>query len=186
MPTPLGHSLVGLAVFTLTADKRKKLLSRENMGLLALCLVAANLPDVDFFHLGNNGLEVSGKHHHGATHSIGFALFIGAAVGLWGRVRGNSHALKLALITAGLIIAHATSDIFCIDTYAINGIGVPILWPLSSEFFMVPLFESMNRDDPFSMKSILALISETAIYGMLAMSAFIWRRKKKTGDTSAG
>ncbi|VAX23628.1 hypothetical protein MNBD_NITROSPINAE01-381, partial [hydrothermal vent metagenome] len=54
MPTPVGHSLIGLAVFTLVADRRKKLLSRENIGLLALCLVASNLPDIDFFHLGDN------------------------------------------------------------------------------------------------------------------------------------
>ena len=68
MPSPIAHSLAGVALYQVRPERRHQL------ALLALLVVAANLPDLDFIPgmiMGN-----ADRYHHGPSHS----LFVGFEV----------------------------------------------------------------------------------------------------------
>src|SRR5688500_4075005 len=77
MATPVGHSLAGYAVYRSCAARE----SLRPMHALLLCIVMANLPDVDFLPgilAGRPAL-----YHQGITHSLAAALLVPlAAAGL--------------------------------------------------------------------------------------------------------
>lgn len=178
MPTPLGHALAGLAVHAACQDKKPLALNRENAGWAALAIVASLAPDLDFFHLSEGGLTVSGLWHHGVTHSMGFALAAGAAVALWARVRGRPDSLKVFIVVAGAWTLHVLADLLNVDQYPENGIGLPALWPLSDKFYILPILPGVNRAEPFTSASLGAFAIEAALFGALALAALAWKTKK--------
>ncbi len=179
MPTPLGHSLAGLAIWA--ADRRPVNLSnaftRENLGWAVYCIAVSNAPDLDFIHLQDGALAITDKYHHGISHSVGFALGFGVLAWLWGVIRARADALRLFVVTSMLYGLHVFLDIFSIDTYPVNGIGVPALWPFSDKYFVVQLIHSADRTNPFSFYSLKALALEVAICGLFLLGAIIWNRR---------
>ena len=190
MPTPLGHTLTGLAVWAVARKpvSIKDAITRENAGWAALCVLAANLPDADFIYFADGALKVSGKYHHGVTHSIGFAAAMAAMAGLWAWGRKSvsqrpeaafapNPALAAAVMAIGALI-HVSLDFFGVDTNPENGIGMPFFWPFSGEYSHFPVFEGVDRTKPFSIQTAVAVAKEALMFGAALALALLYARLK--------
>jgi len=178
MPTPVGHTLAGLAIWSLVekpSSVRGSFKGRCAYWML-FCVVASNIPDADFILWDGNGFALSGLYHHGATHSIGFALGLGAVAGGWMWARGSDMAMKVFVLTSLLYATHVFMDILVVDTYYPNGVGAPALWPISGVYLIIPLMPGVSRGDPFSPSSVWAMFLEIIVYGAVFMAAVIWSR----------
>lgn len=115
--TPLGHA--GVGVVLAHADRR--------LWLSALVL-GAMLPDIDFVLVWAPQFNA---WHRVITHNLLFVAVSSIALGLaLARRRARAPtAAMLALALGGL--SHLAIDA-CMDANASNGIGVALLWPLSS------------------------------------------------------
>ncbi|MDH5511268.1 MAG: metal-dependent hydrolase [Nitrospinota bacterium] len=190
MPTPIGHALAGLAVWSMARKPAslKEAFTRENAGWAALCVLAANLPDADFINLTGGGLTVSGRYHHGLTHSIGFAILVGALAGGWAWMRRASREpglrpmapdpIAVFHLTSLCILTHVSLDVFSVDTYAPNGIGLPLLWPLDGSNFIVPWIDGVDRTDYFTVKSAVIIAKETLSLGALFLVVTLYAARR--------
>lgn len=151
----------------------------ENLKWAAFCVVVANVPDLDFFSWSDGRIVISGLRHHGVTHSMGFAVLFAAVAGLYAMLRSGAYdlATKVFKLTLALYASHVFVDVFCVDTYAANGIGVPMLWPVTGQYFIIPVFSSMDRAAPLALHSITALLTETVFFGAILAAA--WRYGEK-------
>ena len=102
----LTHSLVGLAA-------AKAGLERRSPYATFVCVVAANLPDIDILALAG-GPAFYLKHHRGITHSIAgtlalavaFPLLFCAAERVWARARGRDARARLkGLLVCSLLLS---------------------------------------------------------------------------------
>lgn len=190
MPTPLGHALAGLAVWSIARKPAsvKEAITRENVGWAALCVLAANLPDADFIHLTGGALTLSGKYHHGLTHSIGFAVLIGALVGGWAWMRRAMrdpglrpmapNPIAVFHLVSLCILTHALLDVFSVDTYAPNGIGLPLLWPLNGDNFIVPWIDGVDRTAFISVETAVIVAKETLSLGALFLVVTVYSARR--------
>ncbi len=65
--------------------------------------------------------------HRGASHSIAFALGMGALAGLWGKLR-LGHGLALAIVAGVTVLSHPL-----LDAMTDGGFGVALYWPWDTE-----------------------------------------------------
>ncbi len=126
MPT-IGHLAVGLAV-SRAAERR----GTRMAGVIALFVGAAYLPDVDgigtFF-----GVPYGGTFgHRGAFHSLTFAavcMLLAYAV-----PRSPARGRVVMSLAVGAVVAsHGI-----LDAFTDGGMGVALLWPLSSSRYFAP------------------------------------------------
>jgi membrane-bound metal-dependent hydrolase YbcI (DUF457 family) len=115
-------------------------------------VAAAVAPDLDFL-LGRHNME---------THSLGAALFAGAAVWAWKRNTRLAIAVTLAWAS------HVLFDWLGSDTTP--PLGVMALWPLSSEYYFSNafFFEAISRRywlDNFITHNVWAVTLEILILG---------------------
>ena len=190
MPTPIGHTLAGLAVWSLARKPTsiKEAFTKENAGWAALCVLAANLPDTDFIHLSEGALTLSGRYHHGVTHSIGFAILIGALGGGWvwmRRVTRDPGPRQMAPnpvavfhLISFCVLTHVFLDVFSVDTYAPNGIGLPLLWPLDGNNFIVPWIDGVDRTNFISVETAVIIAKETVSLGPIFLAVTIYSARK--------
>jgi membrane-bound metal-dependent hydrolase YbcI (DUF457 family) len=179
MPSPIGHSLSGLVLYSLWSrvSKPGRESPRGNRILWAAAFVAfANIPDFDFLVLTRDGLEYNDLFHHGPSHSIGFAVLCGIVAFLAVAVRHGGRTGGKAFLVAFLgVTTHAVLDYFGIDEYPDNGIGLPLLFPFTQEYFIFPraFFPIVHRDDPISWNNFLAVSFE--VFSFLAVLGFLHR-----------
>ncbi len=101
------------------------------IGVLSL----SRVPDVD--------LRLPFVSHRGVTHTMAFALAVGAALGgaaaLLGRQAGLGDALVPFAAFVGVygIVAHLAADV-------VTPSGVPLLWPLSRRRYSLGLVRAGN------------------------------------------
>ena len=129
MPTPVGHSLAGLAVH-LTSPRER---GRERLVLAAFLIGLANLPDIDLvpgYFIGEPR-----AFHWGATHSLFAALCAGLVSGSLARWLDRPFAPFFALATAAYG-SHIVLDLLLGP--GAPSIGLQVLWPFSTERFMAP------------------------------------------------
>jgi len=127
VPTPIGHSLGGLAVYLAARWPEK------DWFLLGAVVVSALLPDLDFAITPFAGQS----YHHYFTHSLGFtALFAGIAYLVMKRVGRKSPGRDAAIVTAAYL-SHIILDVLTTDTT--SPFGVQLLWPFSNAFFISPV-----------------------------------------------
>lgn len=189
MPTPIGHSLAGLATLAL-GKKNSAKPTRENLEWAALLVAASVAPDLDFIHWTGEGMTLTARYHHGFTHSIGFAICVGAAVGLWARLRGSGEALRaFALVTIAYSL-HVFLDLLNVDSYPANGIGLPAFWPLTGEYYIIGVMGGIDRSDPLTIRTLKTLAYELFFFGPITLAAFVLRikmearRRENTGALS--
>lgn len=124
MPTIFSHAIFASALGTTfpSAD-----LGRRFWILTAL---AAILPDFDVvaFYFGISYANLFG--HRGITHSLVFAIVIGALIPRLFFARVEVPWWKLALYFAGITFSHPILDMF-----TNGGLGVALLAPFSNERF---------------------------------------------------
>ncbi len=200
MATPIGHALAGAIVY---AGFRRAGWKTPSM---IAAIVAANLPDIDFFP----GLFVHAlrKYHHGVTHSIG-AVVVGAvllaAVWMLARrlrlrrlelpflKRGDTRPastttgigfLRLTLFFGACILSHVLIDYITVDRGGL--IGIPLLWPFGKAFYIAvyPIFGDVWRAPLFSKKVIIhnlcnVIVEVIAFVPILVLLLYFRRRKEE-------
>jgi membrane-bound metal-dependent hydrolase YbcI (DUF457 family) len=171
MPTPIGHALGGVVVGLLAAGPPRstgwRRPDRASQAFLMTCAAAACLPDIDFLW-GRHNME---------THSVGFAVLVGAAVFLWRR------SGRLAVACAVAVISHIAFD--WLGSEDSPPLGVMALWPLSSNFYFAHayVFEAISRRywlPNFVPHNLLAVAREIAIVGPAAAALWWWRFRQQT------
>jgi inner membrane protein len=130
MATPVGHSLAGYLVFSLSGERQGP--RKVRWLLFYICL--ANAADLDF--LPGTLLGRPALYHQGISHSLGFALVVSLAVAGICRRWAKSFAAIFAL-SCTAYVSHLVIDFLGADTRP--PYGIPILWPLSGEYFIAPI-----------------------------------------------
>jgi membrane-bound metal-dependent hydrolase YbcI (DUF457 family) len=127
MPSPVGHAIAGVAAAWLVAGA-PALTPATFWREAALFGALGALPDID--------LLVGA--HSGPTHSLGAAVVVGMAAGLWaGRWRGHRrpglHRLTFAVACLAAYASHLLLDWLGRDSSP--PIGIMALWPVSRDYF---------------------------------------------------
>lgn len=144
MPSPVGHTIAGLAGFFLIHPHLKK---RQKLPLLGWAIFVANSPDLDMIP----GLILAGDpalFHRQATHSItaAIAAVLLTVVGL--RLNKIGDRQTWGLWIALLYFSHIFLDMLVTDT--IPPAGVQALWPFTSDYFISPvtIFAGFDYNNP--------------------------------------
>lgn len=190
MPSPVGHALGGLIVALVFAPitprqaqheghegheglnnswRRVLRVPRAWWPVVGWCTVASCLPDVDF----------AWGRHNMETHSVGFAVMLGAATLVWRRSATVALACTLAVST------HVLFDWLGSDDQA--PLGVMALWPLSSDFFYADawVFGAISRHywrSDFVLQNVLAVLRELAILSPMVAALWFYRREKSARE----
>jgi membrane-bound metal-dependent hydrolase YbcI (DUF457 family) len=148
MPTPVGHSLISLAIGAGYLLPRAPLgvqfqAARRRAGLLAGAVVVGNLPDIDYLPGILEGYL--NAYHHAYTHSIGWAVLVGAGLWLLWRARDPGVDGWAGLFLIALLVAHLLADLVTADGLA--PFGIMLGWPLDSGFWYSPwlLFPAVHK-----------------------------------------
>ena len=164
--TPLGHIAIG---YTSQSLSHKLLLPALITGSL--------LPDIDFLLLP---LEAFNSLHRSFTHSLAFIVPAAAILTAFPQIR-RKKAFFLSMLIGGLMHLFADS---VIDNNATNGVGVPLLYPISEAFFSpfnlafpTPDFQA-GWSKPLQQLDYSArdMIWEVPFY---AMAGWIWWKKQR-------
>ncbi|MGD9975064.1 MAG: metal-dependent hydrolase [Desulfatirhabdiaceae bacterium] len=149
MASPVGHTLAALIGYAATVNCWN---SKPKYGTLAMYVLAANLPDIDF--LPGIFLGDPGRFHHGITHSIGAAILFGVIVWIVQRIR-TQRAVYMAMALSALYGSHLIIDWMTADYRP--PFGSPLLWPFSMEryHFPVSIFINIERKAFLSLPTIL-------------------------------
>ena len=126
MPTILTHPAVPIAAGLALGGKR--IPGR----LMAIGVIASIVPDLDVlaFRLGIAYAAPFG--HRGFSHSILFALMLGALAVL------AAPGLRVRRPIAGLFVFLATLSHGLLDMLTTGGMGVALFWPLSDTRYFAP------------------------------------------------
>jgi membrane-bound metal-dependent hydrolase YbcI (DUF457 family) len=173
MPTPIGHSLFGTAVYLLSTGKP---LNRQALPGIVACAALANLPDVDFAPVAALGFSAVKTYHQVYTHNLGFclaaALVIATAAALWRK----RPFIPLFALTFLLVYSHVVFDALGYDGNP--PFGVQLFWPLTDAYFMSPVFLFVGAAkgsfrDLFSLWNFFAILIELAV--LLPATIFLAR-----------
>jgi membrane-bound metal-dependent hydrolase YbcI (DUF457 family) len=173
MPSPLGHTLAGLAVHALVARRKEDLWSLPRA---AVTVGAALAPDLDLV-----ARFVDGRNHHQMqSHSIGFALMAALGAALLARLAGWPRPGALGA-SAGLAwLSHVLLDYLGEDTHP--PIGLMALWPFTRAFFHFPhpVFLDIGRTLEWRtvVHDALAALVELALLAPLCFMAWRWRLRR--------
>lgn len=181
MPTPIGHSIAGLAISCGAGLK----LTAKNYDIIIASFFAANAPDLDFLfgYLSGN----PNKYHHQFTHSIFFALLMGLGLALL-LIRKESHRfVKLAIYFFVLNFVHLGLDFVTLDTSA--PFGEMLLWPVSNSYYISPyvIFSDVQRASTsgdffislFSKHNFITILIELGLTIPILVIGIIIGRKKR-------
>lgn len=182
MPSPIGHTLAGLAVGWLSERTRphsgRRL--RDSLSPLVLgCAFVAAIPDADllFPHF-----------HRTATHSVTATVFLLIIVaGVTGQVT-RPPAWMWALALAGAHSTHLLLDWLGTDRFPPP--GLQMLWPFSDHFFysgadlFPPVERRVWRPEALGMNAYAAAW-ELLIVGPPAAVAWLLRRRRRAATPAA-
>lgn len=149
MPSPVGHSLIGLAIglawLVPRQDPRElgATLWRKRFPL-AGAVALANAPDVDYVP----GLFTGdwNAYHHFYTHTPGWCVLVAAGIWCAGRAIAGWPLRHLVWIFA-LTMSHIAADFVTADGRP--PIGIMSLWPFEDGFHISPvtLFWRLHKRD---------------------------------------
>lgn len=134
MPSPLGHSLLGLVSADIVA--RESGLT-PSLALWVGALALSNAPDLDWLAVVY-GCPTR-RVHRNASHSL-LALTIGMAglAGAWRAWRDGPDA-RLYLAWTAALLSHPLLDVVTTSSAsAARGFGIPLLWPLTKRRWALP------------------------------------------------
>lgn len=174
MPSPIAHSVSGYVLTHLPVVKNAipSRLWPITPAAAIYSLLVANLPDLDFVGQLLTGLQL----HRGPSHSLLAALIVsGLLAWLVHRYRPQSSYGILFSLTFGLYGSHLLLDLF-----TAGGRGIPLLWPLSSQYFQSPfaLFPGVHYSRGLWDNSHLIFIGAELIYSLILLSGLqIWKAR---------
>jgi inner membrane protein len=146
MASPIGHGLMGYAVYRATVSAKRE----DRRALLWLCVGLAVVPDFDFIPgivLGQPAL-----YHQGLSHSLGFAVVVSSGIAVaYSRNRGTFWADWGRFFLA--YASHLLIDMFGPDRRP--PYGIPVLWPVSDAHYHAPfqVFWGVNHAQETSTKT---------------------------------
>jgi membrane-bound metal-dependent hydrolase YbcI (DUF457 family) len=177
LATPVGHALAGVALGWGLTWRRPLLGPGRDVLLFAL---VAQLPDLDF--IPGLLMGVPAAFHHEQSHSLGAACLAAGLAALWGRRQGQAGRWGLAVGLSYFL--HVLIDWATMDFRP--PLGVPLWWPLSSEYFLAasPIFLDVKRGAPdweLLAHTTKAFARELLILGppFLLLGWFSLRRQKR-------
>jgi inner membrane protein len=91
------------------------------------------LPDADVVGLSLGVPYGAAWGHRGATHSLVFALMVGAGVALMARARRRS-VLRVSILATLVVASHGV-----LDTLTNGGLGCALLWPFADTRYFSPV-----------------------------------------------
>jgi inner membrane protein len=175
MPSPIGHSLMGYVIYRAAAHR----VTRDGWSQIGLCVLAANVPDLDFVP----GLLVGdlSHYHHGPSHSLFFGFVFALVVSIF-----CSRRLHMFLIVSSLYCSHVLLDYLVRDPSFPH--GVPLFWPFADEYYMASFaFLSgvqYQRDAAesiqqlfFSKHNVLTMFMEVLVLSPLLVLTFVRDKK---------
>lgn len=173
MPSPVGHGLMGVAIYSATVPRRRAL---HAWGFLALCGGFSLLPDLDFVIPAMFGrINVTLWAHRSFTHTVFFAL--GAATLWFGaarliRPRSKAAGIGVAVVILLCLLAHIGLDILNEDTRP--PFGVEVFWPAWSKAFywnvgLLPSVEKYTYADLVSWHNVTVALTEIGLFGALIL-----------------
>lgn len=165
MPSPVGHTVVGL---TLAAGRilprcrwsELGARAREHAGLILFTVFLALLPDIDYLPGALRGDW--NAYHHGYTHTILWSALVSAGIwSLWRAFRPVEPRMWLYIFI--VLLSHPLADLFSADASAPQ--GMMLFWPLSDAYYISPksLFLRLYKDEfseVFQWKNLLAVVVE--------------------------
>lgn len=170
MSAPLSHSFCG---FLFYPDTTKHLFSNRIYAASYIVLFS-NFPDYDFLI----GLVLGDLlwGHRLFTHTIFFPLVVGLIAGMGGVVL-HKKFLPGFTLTAALVGVHILLDYLSFDYEPMNGIGVPLFWPFSTNYYNFPFHPIADYflTDPSNL-SVFLINNE--LYYMAIFFGFMFVRKR--------
>ena len=167
MPSPIGHSLTGFALYWALEGAQRPALTRSDLVLCGLTVIAANLPDLDFLL----NIATGRNYHAGFTHSL-LAVAV-VALGAWvlSYVCKQRWARRVALLVGLGVLSHVLLDSLAADT--VTPLGIALLWPFTDWRFVSPvaLLPQIVWQDPTDICNMPALAIEAMVF--LAMTALV-------------
>ena len=166
MPTPIGHSIIGLGVALGFSPGRRLKDIVGDRRTLALALALANLSDLDLL-VGLLAYGSAARYHGLFMHSVFFAVAVAGLVTLvpWPAVSAwRRFALALALL-----LSHPLADMLQAPWGAglFAGLGVRVFSPLSDERWTFPVslllgVEHQTWRQLLSVRSAVVILLELA------------------------
>ena len=187
MPSPIGHSLIGLTVANLPLKKQLY----QSVFWLGYVVIVANVADLDFvpgWFIGDMN-----RYHHGISHSIGAAIIF-AIFCAFAAKHMKLMARRVFMITVLVYFSHLLGDYLGVDRS--EPYGAPFLWPISNEYYLSPIqiFHPIKHGNPgegnssvfadiFSHPNMIAAAIEVIIITPLwLITLWLSRRKKSSGS----
>ncbi|CAN5602596.1 hypothetical protein BH23CYA1_BH23CYA1_23710 [soil metagenome] len=174
MPSPIAHSVSGYVLTRLPIAKNiiPSRIWPITPAAALYSLFVANLPDLDFLGQLLTGLQL----HRGPSHSLLAALTVsGLLAWLVHHYRRQSSYGTVFSFTFGLYGSHLLLDLF-----TAGGRGIPLLWPLSSQYFRSPfaLFPGVHYSRGLWDNSHLIFIGAELLYSLILLSGLqIWKAR---------
>ena len=154
MPSPIAHSIVGLSISSNSEKGVKNIFKNRFLNYLLIIFVSV-VPDFDIIPGFFVGLP--SKYHHGMTHSffsgIVFALLFSLLIYLFKK----RYFLYRALLFSAIYFFHIILDLFTVDSGEINGLGMPIFFPFSSNRYIssiIIFYSAMTKNGYFSFQTV--------------------------------
>jgi inner membrane protein len=181
VPSPAGHTLIGLCGFLMT---QRNVIPQKQLWLLGGCVLLSLLPDFDVVPgllLGDPRL-----FHRQGSHSVTAAVLVGLLIGClarWCRLNGRWWGIW----GGSLYLSHVILDTFVDDPSP--PFGVQLLWPFSNDYFIssvtpLPRFDYFDPDVGFiqtmlSVHNLMAMIQEITV--LAPFLAIAWYRQRRHG-----
>lgn len=128
--TPIAHTMVGIGGWLAVSR-------RFRTGEMVAFVLAANLPDVDFFLRMVPAVRSRIPHQY-VTHNLVFVLL--STLLLFGLVR----TIRARWALFAVAVSHLVLDLLVTDT--MDPIGFPLLFPFSGRLFHVGGFPPFHRE----------------------------------------
>ena len=182
MASPIAHSFAGFWTYLALRRRSKVRLTahwRQYVPHLAVLILLANTPDLDFFMtFGFPGNAL----HRGFTHSLTVAILISLALSWAWRIVPGFWRSTIVYFTA--YSSHLLIDFFTGTKigWSNSGFGMPLFWPWR-ETFSSPLIliSGIHHEDfaaLFSLDNVWACTYETLTCGAItAVASILWKRK---------